>query len=33
MIGRQLDLPQPEEGIRDQLDFAYALKDGTALCE
>jgi hypothetical protein len=31
MIGAQLEVP--EHGIRDQLDFAFALKDGSALCQ
>ncbi|XP_059474033.1 myophilin-like [Neocloeon triangulifer] len=32
MIGRRLDTPD-QQSIKDQLDFAYGLKDGVALCE
>jgi len=28
----ELQLPHTEDGLRDQLDFAHALKDGSALC-
>uniref|UniRef100_A0A2P2HY23 Transgelin n=1 Tax=Hirondellea gigas TaxID=1518452 RepID=A0A2P2HY23_9CRUS len=27
-----LDMPSNEEGVRDQLDFGHALKDGIAIC-
>ena len=33
VLDRQLNYPQPAEGLRDQLDFAHALKDGITLCE
>lgn len=33
VLQRQLPFPQPEQGLRDQLDFAHVLKDGSALCE
>jgi len=33
VVGRKLDLPRPEEGMRDQLDFAAGFKDGVGLCE
>jgi len=32
ITGSDLELPASEEGIRDQLDFGQALKDGKALC-
>lgn len=33
VLDRQLNYPQPAEGLRDQLDFAHVLKDGITLCE
>ncbi|CAB3363568.1 Hypothetical predicted protein [Cloeon dipterum] len=33
MIGRRLDTPDGGHNIKDQLDFAFGLKDGIALCE
>ena len=33
VLQRELPYPQPAQGLRDQLDFAHVLKDGTALCE
>ncbi|XP_071438817.1 myophilin-like isoform X1 [Hetaerina americana] len=33
MLGRPLDMPKPELRMRDQFDFAFALKDGVALCQ
>ena len=32
VLRRRLNYPSPE-GLRDQLDFAHALKDGIILCE
>lgn len=33
VTGLSLDLPCNEEGVRDQLDFGQALKDGSAICQ
>jgi len=33
VLERALPYPSPDEGLRDQLDFAHVLKDGIALCE
>lgn len=33
VLQRPLPFPSPDEGLRDQLDFAHVLKDGIALCE
>ena len=33
VLRREMAYPQPSQGLRDQLDFAAVLKDGTALCE
>ncbi|XP_065334140.1 myophilin-like [Cloeon dipterum] len=33
MIGRRLDTPDGGHNIKDQLDFAFGLKDGITLCE
>lgn len=32
VTGTDLELPASEEGIRDQIDFGQALKDGISLC-
>jgi len=33
MLEHPLEPPKPDEGFRDQLDVAYVLKDGVALCQ
>ncbi|XP_065569065.1 calponin-1-like [Artemia franciscana] len=33
VLDKKLEVPSPDGDLRDQLDFAAALKDGVALCE
>jgi len=33
VTGLDLELPGNEDGIKDQIDFGHALKDGIALCQ
>ncbi|ODN05277.1 Calponin-1 [Orchesella cincta] len=33
VLDRKLDIPNSDNGIKDQLDFAAALRDGVVLCE
>lgn len=33
VLQQPLPFPSPDEGLRDQFDFAHVLKDGIILCE
>ena len=33
VLERNIEVPNSDEGIRNQSDFAAALRDGVALCE
>ncbi len=33
VLGKQLDLPDGVDGLKDQADFGAALRDGSVLCE